>query len=64
MSVINRGIITYVHKGAVDLNLTNQRIDPNLIGYNSLRARGAMALKLHDYPDTTIQKLGRWSSAT
>ena len=63
-SVTNRGIISYVRKGAVELDLAKQGIDPDLIGSHSLRAGGAMALKLHDYPDTTIQKLGRWSSAT
>jgi len=35
-----------------------------VVGVHSLRAGGAMALKLNDYSDTTIQKLGHWSSLT
>ena len=53
-----------VRQSAADLNLHEKGIDPDLIGSHSLRAGGAMALKLHNYADTTIQKLGRWSSAT
>ena len=34
------------------------------ISSHSLRASGAMALKLNGADDTTIQKLGRWSSRT
>lgn len=40
------------------------RIEPDLIGNHSLRAGGAMALKLNNYPDSTIQKIGRWKSST
>ena len=49
---------------AKTLKLQAQGIDPDIIGSHSLRAGGAMALKLQDYPDTTIQKMGRWSSST
>ena len=45
-------------------NLTHPRLDPVLIGAHSLRAGGAMALKLNGAPDTTIMKLGRWSGLT
>ena len=39
-------------------------INPDLVGVHSLRARGAMALKLHGESDTTIMKIGRWTSLT
>ena len=45
-------------------NLTNPKLDPDLIGAHSLRAGGAMALKLNGASDTTIMKLGRWSGLT
>ena len=62
--VTRQAVVVAVKEGAMSLKLDQQGIDPDLIGSHSLRAGGAMALKLHDYPDTTIQKLGRWSSAT
>lgn len=34
------------------------------VGSHSLRASGAMALKLNGFDEVTIQKLGRWSSNT
>ena len=46
------------------LDLSSVGIDPDLIGAHSLRAGGAMALKLQGEEDTTIQKIGRWSGAT
>ena len=62
-SVTSSNIVKMVRQSAADLNLHEKGIDPDLIGSHSLRAGGAMALKLHNYADTTIQKLGRWSSA-
>ena len=47
-----------------DLNLEAQGIAPDLVGVHSLRAGGAMAMKLHGCADTTIKKVGRWSSMT
>ena len=41
------------------LKLEKTAIDPDLVGAHSLRAGGAMALKLHGYDDTTIMKVGR-----
>ena len=62
---INRtSIVVAVKKAATALKPHQQGIDPDLIGSHSLRAGGAMALKLNHHSDTTIQKLGRWSSAT
>jgi hypothetical protein len=46
------------------LRLDKQGIDPDLVGAHSLRAGGAMALKLHGFADTTIMKMGRWTSLT
>ena len=57
-------MITMVRQVAWSLRLQDQAIDPDLIGAHSLRAGGAMALKLHGYDDTTIMKMGRWTSLT
>ena len=46
------------------LKLSKHGIDPDLVGAHSLRAGGAMALKLHVIDDTTIMKIGRWTSLT
>ena len=46
------------------LKLHLQEIDPDLVGAHSLRAGGAMTLKLHGYDDTTIMNMGRWTSLT
>ena len=48
----------------LDLNLQEHGIDPDLVGVHSLRAGGAMAMKLHGLDDTTIMKQGRWTSLT
>ena len=53
-----------VRKSAKELQLHENGIDPDLIGVHSLRAGGAMALKLQGVSDTTIQKQGRWRSTT
>ena len=39
-------------------------IDPNIIGSQSLRAWGAMDLKIMGYTNYTIIKYGRWKSDT
>ena len=57
-------IVHMVRSITKELNLQEQGIDPDLIGAHSLRAGGAMALKLHGYNDTTIMKMGRWTSLT
>ena len=46
------------------MNLHTQGIDTDLIGVHSLRAGGAMAMKLNGASDTSIKKQGRWSSLT
>jgi hypothetical protein len=62
--ITSQDIITAVRAAARKLNLREQAIDPDLIGAHSLRAGGAMALKLHGFDDTTIMKMGRWTSLT
>jgi hypothetical protein len=57
-------MIRQLRSAVKTLNLQAQGIDPDLIGVHSLRAGGAMLLKLHGEEDTTIMKQGRWSSLT
>jgi hypothetical protein len=63
-SIESADIIAMVRDSAITLNLQDQAIDPDLIGAHSLRAGGAMALKLQGFDDTTIMKMGRWTSLT
>ena len=63
-SVTPQDMIQELRNAARRLNLKERGIDPDLIGVHSLRAGGAMALKLHGKSDTAIQKMGRWSSTT
>jgi hypothetical protein len=63
-SVTSGDIIKFVRASARQLNLKDHGIDHDLIGAHSLRAGGAMALKLHGFDDTTIMKHGRWTSLT
>jgi hypothetical protein len=63
-SITSSDIITCVRSAAKLLKLDRQGIDPDLIGAHSLRAGGAMALRLHGYADTVIMKMGRWTSLT
>lgn len=63
-SITSTQLRNTLRQAVKDLNLHEQGIDPDLIGVHSLRAGGAMALKLNGQEDTTIMKLGRWSSLT
>jgi hypothetical protein len=63
-SVTPKHLLNMLRTSVKTLQLQRQGIDPDLIGVHSLRAGGAMALKLHGYSDTTIKKMGRWSSLT
>ena len=62
--VESKDIVLQVRTMVKALSLHQQGIDPDLVGAHSLRAGGAMALKLHGYSDTTIMKMGRWTSLT
>ena len=55
-------MITVVHTATNNLKLHQKVINTDLVGSHLLRAGGAMALKLHGYYDTTIKKIGRWTS--
>ena len=57
-------LLTQLRQTVIKLNLASTGIDPDLIGVHSLRAGGAMALKLHGIDDSTIMKIGRWTSMT
>jgi hypothetical protein len=57
-------IVTAVRKATMLLKLQDFAIDADLVGAHSLRAGGAMALRLHGYDSTTIMKMGRWTSTT
>ena len=63
-SVESSNIVALVRLAAKSIKLHTQGIDPDLIGAHSLRAGGAMALKIWGYKDSTIRKFGRWSSDT
>ena len=53
-----------IRSAVATLNLDATGINPDLVGVHSLRAGGAMALKLQGEQDTTIMKMGRWTSLT
>ena len=57
-------IIKMVRDTAGEPKLHRQAIDHDIVGSHSLRAVGAMALKLYGYDDTTIMKMGRCTSLT
>jgi hypothetical protein len=63
-SIRSNDVIQMVRAAAKSLRLDKQGIDPDLIGAHSLRAGGAMALKLHGFDNITIMKMGRWTSLT
>ncbi len=46
LSVTRQAIVKHVKTGATQMNLAKRGIDPDLLGSHSLRAGGAMALKL------------------
>ena len=64
LHITSAEIIKLVRASARELKLHEQAIDPDLIGAHSLRSGGAMALRLHGFDDTTIMKMGRWTSLT
>ena len=63
-SVESSDIVRAVRAASKALKLHEAGIDPDMIGAHSLRAGGAMALKIMGYSDSTIQKFGRWTSDT
>ena len=57
-------VIKMVRDNVKDLKLHLQNIDHDLVGAHPFRAGGDIALKLHGYDDTTIMKMGQWTSLT
>lgn len=57
-------MMKHLRQAVSHLKLESKGIHPDLVGVHSLRAGGAMALKLNGASDTTIMKMGRWTSLT
>jgi hypothetical protein len=64
IQITNKDMTQSLRSSVCVLNLNNKGIDADLVGPHSLRAGGAMALKLNGADDTTIMKMGRWSGLT
>jgi len=60
--VVATDILNAVRLAARQTNLLANGYDLTCIGAHSLRASGAMALKLNGYDKEIIMKIGRWSS--
>ena len=58
--VSGSGIVSAVRMAAKALKLHDCEIEPDIIRAHSLRAGGAMGLKITGYSDSTIRKIGRW----
>jgi hypothetical protein len=56
--VISKNINTLIHRAALETKLVTQGYDLKRIGSHSLRASGAMALKLQGVDDSLIMKIG------
>ena len=63
-SVTGSNMVHAIRESVKALNLQENGYDPDMVGAHSLRAGGAMALKLMGYNDSDIQKFGRWTSNT
>jgi hypothetical protein len=53
-----------VRESVILAGLLNSGYNPTRVSAHSLRASGAMALRLNDVGEDLIKKLGRWSSST
>ena len=63
--VTPKHMITATRAALTMLHLEKNGINADLVGVYSLCAGGgAMALKLQGEPDTTIMKMGKWTSLT
>ncbi len=63
-SITSNDMIVAIRKSVRECGLDKKGIDPDLVAAHSLRAGGAMALKLQGVADTIIMKHGRWSGLT
>ena len=57
-------INAFIKGTVVTLGYTKSGFDPKLVSSHSLRAGGAMAMKLNGIDRDTIKKFGQWSSDT
>jgi hypothetical protein len=64
IQITSTQMVACLREAVIALRLHNNGIDADLVGAHSLRAGGAMALKLAGTDDTTIMKMGRWSGLT
>jgi len=62
--VVAKNITDLVKHAVRATNLIAQGYDLRRVGTHSLRASGAMALKLQGESDSTIMKIGRWTGLT
>lgn len=62
--VVAANVTALVHQAATDTNIVAQGYKLRRIGTHSLRASGAMALKLDGIDDSLIMKIGRWTGLT
>ena len=63
-NVFQADIVEAVHHGVVATGLLLKGYTLERVGSHSLRAGGAMAMKLNGIDDTRIKQLGRWSGNT
>ena len=63
-SITASDMMDAVRSAVQKLQLHKKGINPSLICVHSLRAGGAMAMKMNGASDTTIMKMGRWKSLT
>ena len=64
LQVTPKHMIQGIRAAVATLELDTTGINPDLVGVHSLRAGGAMALKLQGEQDTTMMKMGCWTSLT
>ena len=62
--VVSADILSAVRQATVATGLVAKGYKIDRVGSHSLRASGAMALKLNNVDTETIQKIGRWSGST
>jgi integrase len=62
--VSSTNITLAVRESVVLAGLLNSGYNPSRVSAHSLRASGAMALRLNNVGEDLIKKLGRWSSST
>jgi hypothetical protein len=62
--VIAKNVNALINRAALETNLVAQGYDLKRVGSHSLRASGAMALKLQGVDDSLIMKIGRWTGLT